>query len=469
MKIEIQNLGAAKRANIDLKPLTVFIGENNTGKTWVAYTICGLFGQESWLTYRSHFSNGKLKEKYPPIEQLLDQLFAQGNAKIDIVDFFNEYAKKYYSNLSKFSPIWLNPMMGTNKKIFEDVKISVNISDDFEEMKKNVLSRKIDLSYPKGTDKKGLINIKKNRDETILYFYFSENRSSSDLPKEVIRMFVYGSIFQVIHRSLYIDNLYLPAERTGIMAFLDAFHIDKRIVDNSKEEKQTAEDERILPFPISKLISSLASLQSEKKLKKITHQRTNNSNKKFLDLADILEKQVLGGKFEYKEGEGQLSDSLYYRHGRAADLDLELAVTSSTVKDLAPLTLYLRYLIQSRDLLLIDEPEMNLHPENQAKLMEFLVMLVQNGVSVIMVTHSPYMVNHLENLMRAYPKKTEEKVIEKFYLKNSNAFISKEDVSVYLFTNDNENVEKIIDKKGNINLKSFSSVAEDIAEIYYDV
>jgi len=42
MKIEIANLGFIQKAEIDLKPLTVFIGGNGTGKTWTAYTLASI-------------------------------------------------------------------------------------------------------------------------------------------------------------------------------------------------------------------------------------------------------------------------------------------------------------------------------------------------------------------------------------------------------------------------------------------
>ena len=35
MRITVHNLGVLKEATIDLKPLTVFIGPNNSGKTWL--------------------------------------------------------------------------------------------------------------------------------------------------------------------------------------------------------------------------------------------------------------------------------------------------------------------------------------------------------------------------------------------------------------------------------------------------
>jgi len=46
--ISISNLGRVKNADIELKPLTVFIGPNNTGKTWSAYLVYAIF-HEDWI------------------------------------------------------------------------------------------------------------------------------------------------------------------------------------------------------------------------------------------------------------------------------------------------------------------------------------------------------------------------------------------------------------------------------------
>ena len=43
MKITVRNLGVIKEAEVDLKPLTIFIGPNNSGKTWLAYTLANIF------------------------------------------------------------------------------------------------------------------------------------------------------------------------------------------------------------------------------------------------------------------------------------------------------------------------------------------------------------------------------------------------------------------------------------------
>ena len=51
MKVTICNLGIINKVQIDLKPLTVFIGENGTGKTWTAYTLAGMLGKYGFDYY----------------------------------------------------------------------------------------------------------------------------------------------------------------------------------------------------------------------------------------------------------------------------------------------------------------------------------------------------------------------------------------------------------------------------------
>ena len=143
-----------------------------------------------------------------------------------------------------------------------------------------------------------------------------------------------------------------------------------------------------------------------------------------------------------------------------------MAAVSSTVKDLVPLVMYLRYFLQKGDRLLIDEPEMNLHPENQARLMEFITLLVNSGINVIMVTHSPYMVNHLESLILAQKGDIDDNIVDNFYLKNRNAFIDAENLSIYLF--EDGTAKNILNNDG-IDLSTYDNVAEKLTNIYVEV
>ena len=64
MKVTIRNLGIINEAEIDLKPLTIFVGPNNSGKTWLSYTMAGLLGQYGSSQYLSAYIDEKVKDIY---------------------------------------------------------------------------------------------------------------------------------------------------------------------------------------------------------------------------------------------------------------------------------------------------------------------------------------------------------------------------------------------------------------------
>ncbi|MFN7502818.1 MAG: AAA family ATPase, partial [Dolichospermum sp.] len=53
MKIKFSNLGSIQETELDLRPLTVIIGPNNSGKTYSAYSTYGLW-QRAGRTVRIH-------------------------------------------------------------------------------------------------------------------------------------------------------------------------------------------------------------------------------------------------------------------------------------------------------------------------------------------------------------------------------------------------------------------------------
>lgn len=277
-----------------------------------------------------------------------------------------------------------------------------------------------------------------------------------------------------MNQSLYNNVRYLPAERTGFVVLLASGIKDKMEVEDKNNEKveenSTEEDgiEPLMPYPIRDMIDLLFIIKQPSEMNKILEKRAENKNLvRFFNLATIFETKVMGGKLKYEEGaviDGV--SNLYYRFNEREDLPLEMSVVSSTIKDLTPLSIYLKCFLNEGELLVIDEPEMNLHPANQARFMEFLVMLVNSGIKVMITTHSPYMTNHLESLIKAYNSK-KQNLESLFYLESKDAFISKEDVSVYYFGK--EGIENILGENGNIDLDSFSEVSRDISEIYYEI
>jgi predicted ATPase len=63
------------------------------------------------------------------------------------------------------------------------------------------------------------------------------------------------------------------------------------------------------------------------------------------------------------------------------------------------LVLYLRYDAKPGHRLVIDEPELNLHPDNQRLVTRILAKAVNRGLKIMMSTHSDYVIRELNNLV----------------------------------------------------------------------
>lgn len=60
---------------------------------------------------------------------------------------------------------------------------------------------------------------------------------------------------------------------------------------------------------------------------------------------------------------------------------------------------------------MIDEPELNLHPENQRKIARLLASLANCGLSIFVTTHSDYILRELSNLLLLKQEKEHVKKI----------------------------------------------------------
>lgn len=74
-------------------------------------------------------------------------------------------------------------------------------------------------------------------------------------------------------------------------------------------------------------------------------------------------------------------------------------------------------------MLILDEPEVHLHPKWQLKLAEVIVFLVKEGVEILVNSHSPYMIEALERYSELYDIKYKTN----FYLAHNNTVKKVED------------------------------------------
>jgi len=112
------------------------------------------------------------------------------------------------------------------------------------------------------------------------------------------------------------------------------------------------------------------------------------------ELAEEIENELLNGKVVLtKEGDVQFNSN------KAKSKKIPIHLTASIVKTLSSLVFYLKYIATKGELIIIDEPELNLHPNNQIILTRVFAKLVNRGFRVLISTHSDYVIRELNNLI----------------------------------------------------------------------
>ncbi|HVB61789.1 MAG TPA: ATP-binding protein [Ktedonobacteraceae bacterium] len=488
MKISVRNLGVIREeANIDLKPLTVFIGPNNSGKTWLAYALAGIFGDYGSGKYAQAYAQSKVPNSYELLNAAIEGVLTQGNATIDLRRFADEYGESYFNNVAQYAPNWMHSFLSTQLAHFDDMNILLNLAETKEDFLTKV------SQYSRSNLVAGsVLTIRKSSDDDRVFAFTStevqdgesqEEQLGEKIPVEDVRESLVSYVATALRRSLYPQVRVFPTERTTFVAT----RFSERIADSTTLElSQEAIDAlgtltreldirklvniatREAIWPVSSFLTMLRSIfrisSRNRELREKTAKR-DPTIRRYIELAEILERQILAGNVSLSTPEPDPRREVLFQP--TEDVDLEIPIVSSMVKELSPLVLYLRYLAQPGELVIIDEPEMNLHPAAQVKIIEFLAMLVNAGLHVLITTHSTYVIDHLTNLLDAYRHQNQDDIVEMFLLEDKEAFITQEKVSVYSF--ENGEVKNILKPEGVIDWRTFSDVTTLVERIHFEL
>jgi len=158
-------------------------------------------------------------------------------------------------------------------------------------------------------------------------------------------------------------------------------------------------------------------------------------------LGNKIEKKIFkSGKLSIRNPQSQDLPTYEYRLNDIKQ-NIDLVSASSAITELSPLIMYFRHkiLYSTAELLIIDEPELSLHPEAQSALVEIMVEAVNKGLKIILVTHSPYIIEALNNHLQR------DKISGFDLPKEIKEFepISADKVGAYLF--EDETIKNILD------------------------
>ena len=141
------------------------------------------------------------------------------------------------------------------------------------------------------------------------------------------------------------------------------------------------------------------------------------------------ELSLTGGTILVRRSEPLLAPDLRFRFD-GGEVPIESA--SSSVGELAPLFVYLREVVRPGDLLIIEEPEAHLHPENQRLIARLFAKLVSEGLNMIITTHSDFLLEELHNLVLAHglDERDSKRALGEYH----DCTLPPDDVGVFLFS-----------------------------------
>ncbi|RLF82102.1 hypothetical protein DRN44_04690 [Thermococci archaeon] len=468
LTITVEDFGPIKEGKVTLKPLTIFFGKNNTGKTYIGYLIWGITKNDPFIgrKVQGHDKLIELLKNYTPSTQhTSSRKFPFGSYEYaGEVDIFPTIllTKENVQSLFNF-PIQFKQakaLIPTQIKLKIGIELKEKISKD-----ESLLENFHKLSFPnslkprfgfaKGPSKKNENEheIKEYEFEVIVLrdtntneYYVCITAPPRILENEAkhIAMNIVNNIINYEFRRVISNPIFIPASKSGFVL------LSKLLAKNLLEEKfsrqyklirYTSEEEEkelelSLPGPIVDFI---------KKDPTFSQSYSENPKTEFEDIIEFLENNLLKGRLEYNKNLNLIS----YLPSLSESLSLPPQYSSSLVVESIPLLLYLKYtdFIRKKTLVIMEEPEAHLHPDAQRILAKALIKLVNRGVYVILITHSPYILQQINNNIKLYylKKNGKEKELKEFLEKHGweeNEIIDPSKIAPYLF-DDSEGYTKI--------------------------
>ena len=449
MKVHIKNLGAIKEGEMEIKPLTLLCGANNTSKTYALYVVYGLLKNAvAWNM-----------EKWEPLKS-----YEGGTLTFELDKFIEEHWQKFQTKISTQTTASLSEFFAADKGNFSESRVGIkfDLQTVLAAAKQETISipasRKASASSQR-TLRSPVVRIQKKKDQ------FAVNITCEELdpdgpPFEQVRRTLSRRLSDLVWRLLIgRDALLLPAERGGLHLFRTELNANRtHLLHRSSNPQQTLFDD-IASYaqPIADYIDLLNAFESLKR-----------NEGQLADLATWLQNYIVGGQYAVSE-----SGTFQFQPNDVGH-SLNLHLSSSTAKSYFGLWFYLKHLGEPGDVLMIDEPELNLHPDNQRRIARLLTMLVNRGVWVVLSTHSDYIVRELNNLIILSNEFEGRDRLQKEYGYQPNDQLDPDKVAAYCFAQQGEKkgvaiVPMEIDASLGIKAETFDRVINDLNNSSYEL
>jgi hypothetical protein len=462
MELIIKNLGSIKgnQQSIDLsKKFFIFLGYNNSGKTYVSQLLWTIFNEKKQRKFAgSSYAKGKFNDliessldenRIEITSEFLDSLLEQFSRFLENEIFDTYNLEKDSSKLGKVS-ISFTSKLGDFKKDGFTIRTGINLEDKFPipkylEMKKEVDSNTIYIDQK--TLSEELLRIPEEIRPSYSHALIYEREDKCK--------FMIVSILKLFLNASHEETFFLPASRAFYTVFYQYIYgIERQNRESYMKEllsliESARKNETSLSIEeVSKNIFRRSYTEPMNQVIEAIYE-INYEVSPVIFYSNFVEKlaEIMGGDIILEKMEGIAPVQFYFRfQENKQEIDLPMYLASSSVNQLTLLYLYFKYWAREKgNFLIIDEPEVNLHPENQIKLLDLLINFVnQSDNRVLIATHSPLLADavnnylYIDNLRQYYDDEQIKQIIadndlQYLYLDTK---LSREDLGVYFFTGD---------------------------------
>ena len=372
MKLSIRNVGKLKEADVEINGITVIAGENNTGKSTIGKVLFSIFQslyklddqiiREKRNTIKhnlellyvhatgSFFNNVEFKE-------IIDEILIEGSKydieilKNKILEFISNNSEKTKNEIPEEPVKRIFDLLKIPKKSFVLAILNRNFSNEFNNQITNIYTELVGNIKLKIQDKESLLSIENN--------IIKEIKNEHFLNTEIV----------------YIDDPFILDDLTDELFVRNAIkNTDYNTIYNHKN------------YLKYKLIQKKGSLVDEIIL-------NSKLEKFYLKLNELFEGDIiLSNRGNY----------VYRRKNKGNELNL--INLSAGLKSFAVLKmLFINNTLQENGTIILDEPEIHLHPEWQIKFAELIVLLQKEfKMHILLTTHSPYFLKAVQVYSKKY-------------------------------------------------------------------
>ncbi len=446
MKLTVKNFGPIKSAKVDIKPMTVFVGHSNTGKSYLAiliYSILNILGlrYEHLLWYFAHALDEKVNKK---TSANLDDYMDEKKMFIQLGEVFFEWART-------ISYLWEKQMVycfgEEGKSMMEKDNVAIGISDSEGKLILNLVSP--EKSSLVSEEKQKMVDWMQNDERFLNTLNMEKNRVEQRDPKKIDGRFlrpqfelsfreeITQKFFSILFpqqgeaENVGIGTHYLPAIRGGIM------QSHRTLVRALIGRAPMAGLDEISPIPLfsgvlSDFMKKLISVEGGSRHSTRFRRAGNGKQMRIRRISREIEKRIMEGVINVRKSDVNYPDFRYLFESGDQKYDLPLMSASSMVSELASVSLFIRHYVNHGDLFILEEPEAHLHPAAQRDMSNILVQLVNAGVHVLITTHSEYVLEQISNYVHA----------SKIKGKINKQALDAEKISVYLFNRPKRSKQK---------------------------